>query len=139
MVFLAACLWRRERGQHPVALPFWAAPDLRHHRLSLQSEGISWLSEFLACVTAAAIIGLQEFERLRGIEEKGRSLGITARSRLPDALDAVIRTPIVTVRSLAKILRVTPRAAHGLLDQLAAGGFVREAMGRASWRAFSLV
>jgi hypothetical protein len=137
-VFLAACLWRRERGQRAVALPFWAAPDLRHHRLSLQAEGMSWVAEFLECVTAAAIIGLQEFERVHGIEDKGRSLGVTKGSRLPEALDAVIRTPIVTVRSLAEILRVTPRAAHGLLDQLVAGGFVREATGRASWRAFSL-
>jgi predicted ArsR family transcriptional regulator len=65
-------------------------------------------------------------------------LRVTARSRLPDALDAVLRTPVVTADSLAKALHVTPRAALGLLRQLTASGIVLEATGPASWRAFAL-
>jgi hypothetical protein len=78
-------------------------------------------------------------ERLRYAEEKGRSLGATARSRLPDALNALLRTPIVTSGSLAKTLKVTPQAALGLLGQLKIEGLVREATGRSSCRAFFLV
>jgi hypothetical protein len=99
---------------------------------------MAWMAGFLECVTAAAIVGLQKLDRLRQVEEKGRLLRVTARSRLPDALDAVMRTPIVTAASLARTLRVTTVAARGLLDQLTAAGIVREAMGRASWRAFAL-
>ena len=135
--FLAACLLRQKNGRALIALPFWSAPETRHHRLSLHF-GLDWMGDFLECVAAAAMVGLQELERLRQAEQKGQKLGITARSRLPAALDALLRAPIVTAGSLAKTLHVTPQAALGLLRQLTAAGIVREATGRASWRAFVL-
>ena len=61
----------------------------------------------------------------------------TARSHLPRALDHVLRTPVVTARGLADSLSITPQAALGLLRQLIAAGVVREATGRAAWRAFT--
>src|SRR3954464_13345172 len=48
---------------------------------------IAWIVEFLECVTAAAITALQELNRLLEAEKKGRMLGQTARSRLPQAVD----------------------------------------------------
>jgi hypothetical protein len=134
-IFLAACLWRAKGFGRAISLPFWAAPDPRHHRLSLQI-GIAWTAGFLDCVTAAARIGSDELARLQSAEEKGQALARTARSRLPAALDAVLRTPVVTARGLAKSLDVTPQAALGLLRQLIGAGILREATGRASWRAF---
>ena len=136
--FLAACLWR-EKTQlpPPIGLPFWAAPEQQHHLLSLRI-GREWIAQFLECVTAAALIGSRELHRLHEIEQKGLFLGATARSRLPQAFEAVLRAPIVTAASLAKALDVTPQAALGLLRQLLAVGIVREATGRASWRAFAL-
>lgn len=134
-LFLAACLWGA-KGR-VIALPFWSAPEQRHHRLSLQF-GVAWMAEFLESVTAGAQVGLRELERLRKVEEQGRLLGATARSRLPDALNALLRNPVVTVGSLAKSLGVTPRAALGLLRQLMADGIVCEATERKSWRAFVL-
>ena len=98
----------------------------------------AWAAIRSPFVAAAAIVGLQELQRLRETEEKGRVLGPTARSRLPDALDAMLRAPVVTVSSLAKTLDVTPQAALGLLRQLMTAGIVREATGRAWWRAFAL-
>lgn len=136
-VFLAACLWREKTGRAPVPLPFWSAPELYHYRLDLR-VGVDWMAQFLECVTAAALIGLRELVRLLEAEKKRGIIASTARSRLPDALDTVLRVPIVTVDSLAKALHVTPRAALGLLQQLIATGIVREATGRASWRAFAL-
>jgi hypothetical protein len=96
------------------------------------------MAEFLNCVAAAAIIGLRELELLHEAENKGASLHATARSRLPDVINAMLRAPIVTVNSLVRSLNVTPQAALGLLRQLMAAGLVREATGRASWRAFVL-
>jgi HTH DNA binding domain len=135
--FVAACLWRKETTHGLIPLPVWSAPEVYHNRLGLRI-GIDWMAEFLECVTAAALTGLRELARLLEAEKKRGDLGGTARSRLPDALDAVVRAPVVTVDSLAKILHVTPRAALGLLQQLMAAGLVREATGRASWRAYSL-
>jgi HTH DNA binding domain len=117
--------------------PFWSAPELDHHRLGLRI-GLDWMAQFLECVTAAALISLRELTRLLEAEKKRADIGVTVRSRLPDALDAVLRAPVVTVDSLAKTLHVTPRAALGLLQLLMAKGFVREATVRSSWRAFVL-
>jgi predicted transcriptional regulator len=50
----------------------------------------------------------------------------------------VLRTPVVTARGLANSLSVTPQAALGLLRQMLASSIIREATGRASWRAFVL-
>jgi predicted ArsR family transcriptional regulator len=75
---------------------------------------------------------------LRQAEEKGRVLGNTARSPLPQVMDALLRAPVVTARSLAKTLHVTPQAALGRLRQLMVAGIVREATEHASWRGFSL-
>ena len=136
-VFLGACLWREKTGHAPIPLPFWSAPELYHHRLHLRI-GLEWMVQFLDCVTEAALIGLRELERLLEAEKKRVNIGVTARSRLPDALNAVLRAPVVTTDSLAKTLHVSQRAALGLLQQLTADGFVREATGRSSWRAFVL-
>jgi hypothetical protein len=136
-MFIGACLWRSKSAKAPIALPFWSAPELRHNRLALKF-GVDWMAEFLNCVAAAAMIGLRELEQLREAENKGDSLRTTARSRLPDVMNAILRAPIVTVNSLVKSLDVTPQAALGLLRQLMAAGLIREATGRASWRAFVL-
>jgi HTH DNA binding domain len=137
-VFLAACLWCDKGGRRPISLPFWSAPETHHYRLELHF-GVQWMTDFLECVAAATVVGLREIERLRQAEQKGRLLGPTARSRLPDALNAALRAPIVTTGSLAAALKITPQAALGLLRQLLAAGIVREATGRASWRAFALI
>jgi hypothetical protein len=137
-VFLAACLWREKAARPPIIpLPFWSAPELGHQRLGLHF-GVEWMADFLECVRAAAITGLQELERLRAAEEKSRSMAKTARSRLPDAVDALLRAPVVTANSLAKTLGVTSDGALRLLRQLVTAGIAREATGRASWRAYVL-
>jgi HTH DNA binding domain len=137
-VFLAACLWHDKNRNAPIPIPFWTAPEQHHSRLDLRI-GTDWMAEFLNCVAAAAMIGRRELERLLEAEKKRQSLCSTARSRLPDALDAVLRAPIVTPASLAAAIRVSPRGALNLLRELTAAGIVREATGRASWRAYALI
>jgi len=134
-IFLAACLWREKGFGREIGLPFWSAPEQRHHRLAPR-VGIEWMAGFLDCVADAARTAVGELDRLQRAEAKGRLLARTARSRLPDTLDAVLRAPIVTARGLAKSLDVTPQAALGLLRQLREAEVIREATGRASWRAF---
>lgn len=135
-IFMAACLWREKGFGRAISLPFWSAQD-RHHRLSLQI-GLPWMAGFLDCAAVAARTAGDELARLQAAEEKGRTLTRTARSRLPDAVNSVLRVPIITARGLAKGLDVTPQAALGLLGQMIEAGLIREATGRASWRAFVL-
>lgn len=136
-IFLAASLWRETNPRHSIPLPFWSAPEQRHHRLSLH-VGLAWLADFLDCVAAAAKIGMDELERLQRAEDKGRQLQRTARSRLQLALDTVLRTPVTTARDLGKALGISTQAALGLLRQLSAAEVIQEATGRASWRAFAI-
>ena len=136
-IFLAACLWRQSGFGRAIALPFWLAPEPRLNRLAPR-VGIEWMVGFLDCVAEAAKAGLAELSRLQAAADKGQLLGRTTRSKLPSAFDAVLRAPVTTAGSLARSLDVTPQAALGLLRQLLEAGIIREATGRASWRAFVL-
>jgi hypothetical protein len=137
-MLLAACLWREKGFGRAMSLPFWAAGEQRHHRLTLR-VGVKWMAGFLDCVAEAARTAAGELDRLQRAEGKGQALVRTARSKLPAALEAILRAPIVTARRLAESLDVTPQGALGLLRQFGDAGIVREATGRASWRAFVLV
>jgi hypothetical protein len=63
----------------------------------------------------------------------------TARSHLPAAAALALRPPVLTAAGLARQLRLSPQAALGLLAQLVAAGVLREATGRAAWRAFVIM
>ena len=110
--FLAACVWREKGFGRSISLPFWSATAYRHHRLT-SAVGIPWLVGFLECVTEATQTARYELDKLRRIEEKAATLTRSARSHLPAAIDAVIRAPIITARSLAKRLAITHQAALG--------------------------
>jgi hypothetical protein len=135
-LFLAACIWCDGGFGRDIPLPFWSAPAQLHHRLALRT-GTEWLAGFLACVAAASRSGRDELARLRQAEAAGAALARTARSHLPEALDRVLRAPVITARGLANDLGVTPQAALALLRRLIAAGVVREATGRAAWQAFT--
>jgi hypothetical protein len=132
-MFLAACLWREKGFGRAISLPFWAAGEQRHHRLTLR-VGLKWMAGFLDCVAEAARTAAGELDRLQRAEGKGQALVRTARSKLPAALEAILRAPIVTARRLAESLDVTPQGALGLLRQFGDAGIVREATGlEAQW------
>jgi ribosomal protein S25 len=133
--FLAACVWREKGFGRSISLPFWSATAYQHHRLT-SAVGIPWLVGFLECITEATQAVRYELDRLRRTEERGATITRSARSYLPAAIDAVIRVPIITARSLAKRLAITHQAALGLLKQLVESGIIKEATGRSAWRAF---
>jgi hypothetical protein len=135
-IFLAACLGREAGFGRDIPLPFWSAPVQLHHRLALQ-VGTAWVAGFLACIAAATRAAREELAGLQRAEAAGGELVRTARSHLPRALGHVLRSPVVTARGLAEDLAITPQAALRLLRHLVAAGVVREATGRAAWRAFT--
>jgi len=72
--------------------------------------------------------------------EKGRGVvaGADKRSRLPDALDALLRVPALTPKALSARLKVAPQTGTALLRELQGRRVVREATGRGSFRAFAI-
>jgi hypothetical protein len=134
-IFLGACVWRQNGFGCPISLPFWSATAHRHYRLS-SAVGTPWLVGFLECVTEAAQTSRHALDRLLRIEEKTATFERTARSRLPAAIDAIIRAPVTTARGLAERLKITHQGALGLLEQLVDAEIVKEATGRGAWRAY---
>ena len=99
--------------------------------------GTEWQAGFLTCIAAASRAAREELAGLQRAQTAGAALARTARSHLPQALDHLLRTPVVTAHGLAESLAISPRAALGLLRQLTEAGVIHEATGRAAWRAFT--
>ncbi len=134
-LFLGACLWRHDGDTPALALPIWSAGPARLEALA-RTVGAGWLPCFLAAVTDAARLAGQDLSRLQTAATRAAALHRTARSRLADAAAMALRQPVLTPRGLAERLRITPQAALILLKQLVAAEVLREATGRAAWRAF---
>jgi DNA-binding MarR family transcriptional regulator len=92
-------------------------------------------------VAESARAGLRELDRLSDAAQRGATLttSLDRRSRLAEVLDAVLRTPALTPKALARQLRITPQAATRLLATLAEAGIVAEITGRKSFRAFAVM
>jgi hypothetical protein len=84
--------------------------------------------------------GLRELDRLVSVSERARALTDKAdrRSRLPDAIETVLRVPVLTPTALAQKLLVAPQTAAALLRDVRSAGVVREVTGRGSFRAFAI-
>ena len=77
---------------------------------------------------------------MQGLERRGLALAdaATARSRLPAAVEAALRLPVLTLGMLAAHAGVSTRVGLALVDRLVKGGVLREATGRGAWRAYAL-
>ena len=140
---------------HRVILPVWAAypavgfsprdalPGLRSDvadRVAGRGRPVTWPLAFLHLGVESARMGLRELDRLEAAAEQGRGVvaGNDKRSRLPDALDALLRAPALTPKALAARLKVAPQTGTALLRELQGRGVVREVTGRGSFRAFAI-
>jgi hypothetical protein len=152
---LAAAALHLARADSPrvAPLPVWSAwpaigqpsqdglPKLRAGvaaRLT-GGDGETWEGVFLHLVAEGARAGLRDLSRLLQAEAAGAALtaGIDKRSRLGDVVDAALRVPALTPKSLARRLGITHQAAIRLLTQLSVAGVVVEITGRRSFRAFA--
>jgi hypothetical protein len=99
-----------------------------------------WPLAFLHLVAESARSGLRTLDRLVAVAGQGRDLASRhdRRSRLVDAVEALLRAPVLTPKALAVRLRVAPQTATSLLRELQADGLVREVTGRGSFRAFAV-
>ena len=101
---------------------------------------VTWPLAFLHLVAESARMALRELDRLEAAAEQGRGVvaGSDKRSRLPDALDALLCVPALTPKALATRLKVAPQTGTALLRELQGRGVVREVTGRGSFRAFAI-
>jgi hypothetical protein len=100
-------------------------------RLAGWGHAASWPVAGLHLIPESAL-GLRELDRLEAAAvEKGGDLLAKPdrRSRLPDALNASLRAPVLTPKALATQLRIAPQTATALLRTLQAEGAVREVTG----------
>jgi hypothetical protein len=140
---------------HTIFIPVWAAypavgfsgrdvlPGLRSDaadRVAGRGRPVTWPLAFLHLVAESARMALRELDRLETAAEQGRGVvaGGDKRSRLPDALDALLRVPALTPKALAARLKVAPQTGTALLRVLQGRGVVREVTGRGSFRAFAI-
>jgi hypothetical protein len=138
-----------------VCVPVWAAypavgfgdraalPTLRSDaadRLIDRDQPVTWPLAFLHLVAESARMGLRTLDRLEAAAAQGKGLAAAAdkRSRLPDAVDALLRAPVLTPKALAARLGIASQTGTALLRALAAKGLVREVTGRGSFRAFAV-
>jgi hypothetical protein len=154
-LFAAVGLFARAGVTHAVFLPVWAACPAagfgdRDHLPTLRSDAadcllgrdrpVTWPLAFLHLVAESARAALRELDRLTTATEQGRGLAadLDKRSRLPDAIEALLRTPVLTPKALAGQLGIAPQTATALLRELQDKGVVREVTGRGSFRAFAV-
>ena len=154
-LFAATGLFARAGVTRAVFLPVWAAyPAVgfgdRDHLPSLRSDAadrlvgrdrpVTWPFAFLHLVAESARAALRELDRLEAAAEQGRGLAaaVDKRSRLPDAIEALLRTPVLTPKALAGTLGIAPQTGTALLRALQAKRVVREVTGRGSFRAFAI-
>jgi hypothetical protein len=152
-LFAAAALLAHTGPVRAVFVPVWAAypavgfgdrdalPTLRTDAAThVVGWGQPWPAAFLHLVAESARTGLRELDRLEAAAGKGRAAtsDCDRRSRLPDALDALLLVPALTPKALAARLNIAPQTGTALLRELRARGIVREVTGRGSFRAFAI-
>ena len=154
-LFAATGLVARAGVTRAVFLPVWAAYPAagfgdRDHLPSLRSDAadrlvgrdrpVSWPLAFLHLVAESARAATRELDRLEAVAGQGRGLAAERdkRSRLPDAIEALLRIPVLTPKALAGTLGIAPQTATALLRELQAKRLVREVTGRGSFRAFAV-
>ena len=142
-LLLAAAMLARAGVLRAACLPVWTAypamgfgdraalPTLRSDaadRLVGWGVPVTWPLAFLHLVAESARMGLRELDRLEVTAEKGRALIARAdqRSRLPDAIESLLRHPALTPNALVAELRIARQTATALLRELQAKSLVRE-------------
>ena len=135
-VLAAIALLARGGPAGTVFVPLWAAypavgfgdrtalPTLRSDaadRLIGRDQPVTWPLAFLHLVAESARARLRTFDRLQRRAAQGRGLAAAAdkRSRLPDAVDALLHAPVLTPKALAGKLGIAPQTGTALLRTLA--------------------
>ena len=112
---------------------------LRHLQVNAHRHGRLMGSRNVQTVTVHHGLSRNGVLPRRGVAGQGRGLATRCdrRSRLPDAQDTALRSPVLTPKALVEQLHIAPQTATALLGGPRTVGLVREVTGWPSLRVFS--
>jgi HTH DNA binding domain./Protein of unknown function (DUF1612). len=135
---LASAILHRENvtsGQHLAALNV-GLKSIPVDRRRSKDRGVRLLAVVCALQTTGEI-GLKEHDRLSLASQmlQRRLIGKRSTSKLPELAELVVKRPLVSATMIAETLKVTPRAALRIIEELG----LRELTGRGRFRAWGLI
>lgn len=106
--------------------------------VSTEGDWTGWVAFFLGPVQHQARDAATRAQRLQSLRDDFRERVATARSSalLGTLVDALFRTPALTISQAANVLDVTPRAARLNIDKLVEAEVLTEVSGRARYKVF---
>ncbi|MBB4193819.1 hypothetical protein GGE45_003430 [Rhizobium aethiopicum] len=116
---------------------FYGGLKLVRHERRRARDRATRLQAFLEAMQLAAAAGLKEIDRLSlaRTQMELRFRGRRSNSSLPELADFILSRPMVSAAMIARHLRITPRGALNLVNEIG----IREITGRGRYRAWGII
>ncbi|ARO27096.1 hypothetical protein CO659_04240 [Rhizobium sp. S9] len=116
---------------------FYGGLKLVRHERRRARDRATRLQAFIEAMQLAAAAGLKEIDRLSlaRTQMELRFRGRRSNSSLPELADFVLSRPMVSAAMIARHLRITPRGALNLVNEIG----IREITGRGRYRAWGII
>ncbi|KPH06933.1 DUF1612 domain-containing protein (plasmid) [Rhizobium acidisoli] len=116
---------------------FYGGLKLVRHERRRARDRATRLQAFLEAMHLGAAAGLKELDRLSlaRTQMELRFRGRRSNSSLPDLADFILSRPMVSAAMIARHLRITPRGALNLVNEIG----IREITGRGRYRAWGII
>ncbi|ARQ60968.1 UNVERIFIED_ORG: hypothetical protein GGE64_001500 [Rhizobium etli] len=135
---LLVASYLRARGKVASHLfSFYGGLKLVRHERRRARDRATRLQAFLEAMHLGAAAGLKEIDRLSlaRTQMELRYRGRRSNSSLPDLADFILARPMVSAAMIARHLRITPRGALNLVNEIG----IREITGRGRYRAWGII
>ncbi|MBX4995497.1 hypothetical protein ABID08_003175 [Rhizobium binae] len=135
---LLVASYLRARGKVASHLfSFYGGLKLVRHERRRARDRATRLQAFLEAMHLGAAAGLKEIDRLSlaRTQMELRYRGRRSNSSLPDLADFILSRPMVSAAMIARHLRITPRGALNLVNEIG----IREITGRGRYRAWGII
>ncbi|MBY5568380.1 DUF1612 and helix-turn-helix domain-containing protein [Rhizobium leguminosarum] len=116
---------------------FYGGLKLVRHERRRARDRATRLQAFLEAMHLGAVAGLKEIDRLTlaRTQMELRFRGRRSNSSLPELADFILSRPMVSAAMIARHLRITPRGALNLVNDIG----IREITGRGRYRAWGII
>ncbi|RUM14352.1 RHE_PE00001 family protein [Rhizobium fabae] len=116
---------------------FYGGLKLVRHERRRARDRATRLQAFLEAMHLGAVAGLKEIDRLSlaRTQMELRFRGRRSNSSLPELADFILSRPMVSAAMIARHLRITPRGALNLVNEIG----IREITGRGRYRAWGII
>jgi len=116
---------------------FYGGLKLVRHERRRARDRVTRLQAFLEAMHLGAVAGLKDIDRLSlaRTQMELRFRGRRSNSSLPELADFILSRPMVSAAMIARHLRITPRGALNLVNEIG----IREITGRGRYRAWGII